>query len=123
MIITGRAPGEQTCWSELAALVTLKASAEHRSTLAARVNLVFAYWQAGRTGEAIAIEERVATAPGRSRALSTPTRSRPWRHSKHGGTLAHTQMSNSTAQEHSDYVQSSDIAPQPGSPRSHRWRR
>ncbi|WP_257139609.1 tetratricopeptide repeat protein, partial [Streptomyces sp. or20] len=34
--------------------------AEHPDTLTARGNLATSYWQAGRTGEAIAIEETVA---------------------------------------------------------------
>jgi hypothetical protein len=33
--------------------------AEHPDTLAARGNLAFSYWAAGRVGEAIALQERV----------------------------------------------------------------
>ncbi|WP_327594036.1 tetratricopeptide repeat protein [Streptomyces chartreusis] len=32
---------------------------DHSSTLNSRANLTASYWQAGRTGEAIAIKERV----------------------------------------------------------------
>ncbi|MGW1848942.1 tetratricopeptide repeat protein, partial [Streptomyces sp. NPDC001966] len=48
-----------TYWEHMVADCERLLGNEHRSTLAARANLAASYWQAGRTNDAIEIEERV----------------------------------------------------------------
>ncbi|MGW9123041.1 FxSxx-COOH system tetratricopeptide repeat protein [Streptomyces sp. NPDC055663] len=48
-----------TYWEHMVADCERLLGNEHRSTLAARANLAASYWQAGRTNDAINIEERV----------------------------------------------------------------
>ncbi|MFH9370703.1 tetratricopeptide repeat protein, partial [Streptomyces anulatus] len=60
LLNAGLAASATTYWQRMTAESERLLRAEHPDTLTARGNLAASYWQAGRTGEAIAIEETVA---------------------------------------------------------------
>jgi hypothetical protein len=60
LLNTGLHSAGVTYWHKMAADAARLLGPEHPHTLTAQASLAFSYWQAGRTAEAIAIEEQVA---------------------------------------------------------------